>query len=159
QLAPASLEESLPPAVAGQKGVSLEVGEDLPLVMTDPGMLERVVANLVANAVRFSAGKPVRILAHETPDTVEVLIVDQGPGVPEAQRGRMFEPFQRLDDSSSGGLGLGLAVARGLGEAIGVRITAEDTPGGGLTMVLVVPRAVVSTGSTTESTDERSVNG
>jgi two-component system sensor histidine kinase KdpD len=53
----------------------------------------------------------------------------------------MFEPFQRLDDTGSGGLGLGLAVARGLAEALDGSLTAEDTPGGGLTMVLSVPRA------------------
>lgn len=138
-----SLEEVLPLAVAGLPPgtVSLEVSESLPLVRTDPGLLERVVANVVANAVRASAGAPVRVLAHELPDVVEVLVVDCGPGVPPAQRERMFEPFQRLDDTSGGGLGLGLAVARGLADAVGAELTAEDTPGGGLTMVLSVPRA------------------
>ncbi|WP_091051277.1 DUF4118 domain-containing protein [Nocardioides sp. YR527] len=138
-----SLEESLPLAVAGLPpgAVSFEVGEDTPLVRTDPGLLERVVANLVANSVRVSSGEPVRILAHVTPETVEVMIVDRGPGVPEGQRERMFEPFQRLDDTSPGGLGLGLAVARGLSEALGVELSADDTPGGGLTMALAVPRA------------------
>ncbi|MBO0691762.1 MAG: ATP-binding protein, partial [Acidimicrobiaceae bacterium] len=64
-----------------------------------------------------------------------------GSGVPAEAREQMFEPFQRLDDTSPGGLGLGLAVARGLSEAIGARLSAEDTPGGGLTMILAVPRA------------------
>jgi two-component system sensor histidine kinase KdpD len=144
-----SLDESLPLAIAGLPpgSVALEVGEDAPLVRTDSALLERVVANVVGNAVRASgqgpdAGEPVRVLAHVTPETVEVMIVDRGPGVPAAQRERMFEPFQRLDDTSPGGLGLGLAVARGLSETLGVRLTAEDTPGGGLTMVLAVPRAV-----------------
>ncbi|MER6974364.1 ATP-binding protein [Nocardioides sp. NPDC000445] len=144
-----SLDESLPLAIAGLPpgSVTLEVGEDAPLVRTDSALLEQVVANVVGNAVRASsqgpsAGEPVRVLAHVTPETVEVMIVDRGPGVPAAQRERMFEPFQRLDDTSPGGLGLGLAVARGLSEALGVRLTAEDTPGGGLTMVLAVPRAV-----------------
>lgn len=137
-----SLEEVLPLAVAGQTGVSLELDESTPMVVTDSGLLERVVANLVSNAVRVSAGKPVRVLAHVLPDTVEVMVVDQGPGVAPALRERMFEPFQRLDDTSPGGLGLGLAVARGLTEAVGGTLSAEDTPGGGLTMVLSVPRAV-----------------
>ena len=142
-LEPVSLEEVLPMALAGQpaEAVSFEVAEDTPLVRTDPGLLERVVANLVTNAVRASSGTAVRVLAHVLADVVEVIVVDRGPGVPEAQRERMFEPFQRLDDTSPGGLGLGLAVARGLSEAVGVRIWAEDTPGGGLTMVLAVPRA------------------
>ena len=138
-----SLEESLPMAVSGLPpgSIAFEVGEDTPLVRTDSGLLERIVANLVSNAVRVSTGEPVRVLAHETPETVEVMIVDRGPGVPEEQRERMFEPFQRLDDTSAGGLGLGLAVAKGLSEALGIRLSAEDTPGGGLTMVVAVPRA------------------
>jgi len=138
-----SLEEILPLAVAGQPAdaVTLEVDESAPLVHTDAGLLERVVANLVSNAVRVSGGTPVRVLAHVLPETVDVLVVDRGPGVPEDRRSRMFEPFQRLDDTSAGGLGLGLAVARGLTEAVGGTLSAEDTPGGGLTMVLSVPRA------------------
>ena len=109
------------------------------MVRTDAGLLERVVANLVGNAVRVSHGLPVRVLAHVLPESVEIMVVDRGPGVPPDQRERMFEPFQRLDDTSPGGLGLGLAVARGLTEAIGGSISAEDTPGGGLTMVLRDP--------------------
>lgn len=138
-----SLEEVLPLAVAGHPPgmVVLDVEESLPLVRTDAGLLERVVANLVGNAVRVSAGEPVRVLAHVLPDAIEILVVDRGPGVPPAQRDRMFEPFQRLGDTSAGGLGLGLAVARGLTEAVGGRLNAEDTPGGGLTMILAVPRA------------------
>jgi two-component system sensor histidine kinase KdpD len=138
-----SLEEILPLAVAGHPpgAVSLELDETAPLVHTDAGLLERVVANLVTNAVRASGGETVRVLAHVLPDSVEVLVVDRGPGVSEAMRERMFEPFQRLDDTSPGGLGLGLAVARGLTEAMGGTLTAEDTPGGGLTMVLSIPRA------------------
>ena len=100
-----------------------------------------MVANLVTNAVRASRGETVRVLAHVLPETVEVLVVDRGPGVAPALRDRMFEPFQRLDDTTPGGLGLGLAVARGLTEAMDGTLSAEDTPGGGLTMVLSVPRA------------------
>jgi two-component system sensor histidine kinase KdpD len=138
-----SLEEVLPLAAAGHPSgaVRLEVDESVPMVRTDAGLLERVVANLVTNAVRASGGEPVRVLAQVLPESVEILVVDRGPGVPPAQRERMFEPFQRLDDTGSGGLGLGLAVARGLAEALDGSLTAEDTPGGGLTMVLSVPRA------------------
>jgi two-component system sensor histidine kinase KdpD len=138
-----SLDEVLPLAVAGHAPglVRLEVEEPAPLVTTDSGLLERVVANLVDNAVRHSAGTPVRVLAQVLPETVEVIVVDQGPGVPPDVRERMFEPFQRLGDTTTGGLGLGLAVARGLTEALGGSLSAEDTPGGGLTMVLALPRA------------------
>jgi two-component system sensor histidine kinase KdpD len=138
-----SLEEVLPLAVAGPPpgAVHLDLVESTPLVLTDAGLLERVVANVVGNAVRVSAGTPVRVLAHVLPETVEVMVVDQGPGVEPAQRERMFEPFQRLSDAAPGGLGLGLAVAQGLSRAIGGRLSAEDTPGGGLTMVLSLPRA------------------
>jgi len=138
-----SLEEILPLAVTGHTPgtVVLELDETAPLVHTDAGLLERVVANLVANAVRASRGETVRVLAHVLPESVEVLVVDRGPGVDPALRERMFDPFQRLDDTSPGGLGLGLAVARGLTEAMGGMLTAEDTPGGGLTMVLSIPRS------------------
>lgn len=147
-----SLDEVLPLALAGQPpgAVSLEVEESVPMVSTDAGLLERVVANLVANAVRVSDAHPVRVLAHVLPDSVEIMVVDRGPGVPPDLRERMFEPFQRLGDGSPGGLGLGLAVARGLAEAVGGSLSAEDTPGGGLTMVLSVPRATSGT-----STDAR----
>jgi two-component system sensor histidine kinase KdpD len=138
-----SLEEVLPLAVAGQPAgsVTLELDESAPLVRTDAGLLERVVANLVSNAVRASRGVPVRVLADVLADEVAILVVDRGPGVPQELRQRMFEPFQRLDDTGAGGLGLGLAVARELTMAVGGTLTAEDTPGGGLTMVLTVPRA------------------
>jgi two-component system sensor histidine kinase KdpD len=72
---------------------------------------------------------------------VQLRVADAGPGVPDDRKATMFEPFQRLDDTSVDGLGLGLAVASGLASAVGARIAAEDTPGGGLTMVLTVPRA------------------
>lgn len=136
-----SLEEVLPPAVSGHPdgAVQLELDETSPLVRTDPGLLERVVANLVANAVRLSRGTPVRVLGRVCDGTVEVLVVDRGPGLRPEHRERMFEPFQRLGDTSPGGLGLGLAVARGLTDALGGTLVAEDTPGGGLTMVLAVP--------------------
>ena len=142
-----SLDEVLPLAISGHEPdvVRLEVDEPAPLVTTDAGLLERVVANLVGNAVKHAPGSPVRVLAHVLPDTVEVMVVDRGPGIPPEERDRMFEPFQRLDDTGSGGLGLGLAVARGLTEALGGTLSAEDTPGGGLTMVLSLPRAGTAT--------------
>ncbi|WP_245885556.1 DUF4118 domain-containing protein [Xylanimonas oleitrophica] len=140
-LRPVSLEEVVLLAVEPWLGdVDLDVPEDLPLVRTDPGLLERVVANLVSNAVRHSGARP-RVVAGTGHDDVVVRVVDTGPGVPDARKATMFEPFQRLGDASGTGLGLGLAVADGLADAVGAAVTAEDTPGGGLTMVVTVPVA------------------
>lgn len=138
----ASLEEVVPIAVEPWlSDLALDVPEDLPLVHTDPGLFERVVANVVSNAVRHSPpGAKVLFTASATRAAVELRIADSGPGVPDDRKATMFEPFQRLDDTSVNGLGLGLAVASGLADAVGARIAAEDTPGGGLTMVLTVPR-------------------
>ena len=139
-----SLDEVVPLATEGfgPDRVDVDVPETLPLVSTDPGLLERVVANIVSNAVRHSAdGAPVRVLASATHDRVELRIIDTGAGVSDDLKARMFEPFQRLGESSPDGLGLGLAVAHGLAEAVGVELTADDTPGGGLTMVVSIPLA------------------
>lgn len=145
-LEPVSLEEILQQALRGvpDEAVRDETDESLPLVLTDAGLLERAVANLVENAVRHSPrATPVRLCAAVVPEgTLQLRIVDRGPGVEEADRNRMFMPFQRLGDAPDGaGVGLGLAVARGLTEAVGATVEAEDTPGGGLTMVLSVPLA------------------
>jgi two-component system, OmpR family, sensor histidine kinase KdpD len=139
-----SLDEVVPLAVDDYSPdvVHLDVPEDLPLVMTDGGLLERVVANLVSNAVRHSpAGSPVTVNAAALADRIVLRVVDAGPGVPDDLKDHLFEPFQRLGDTSGGGLGLGLAVASGLCAAIGAELVAEDTPGGGLTMIVTVPRA------------------
>jgi two-component system sensor histidine kinase KdpD len=90
----------------------------------------------------------VRLLAGEVADEqgrhVQIRVVDHGPGVPEDDREAMFAPFQRLGDIPQGaGVGLGLAVARGLAEAVDATIEVEDTPGGGLTFIVTVPVAAV----------------
>jgi two-component system sensor histidine kinase KdpD len=140
-----SLDEVVPFAVEPVAGhVDLAVPDDLPLVRTDPGLLERVVANVVANAVRFSPGE-VRVTAAATRDGVELRVVDRGPGLDDDAKARMFEPFQRLGDES-GGVGLGLAVAQGFARAVGATVVPEDTPGGGLTMVVTVPAASTTSG-------------
>ncbi len=142
----ASLEEVVPGVVEPYgRSVRLEVPEDLPLVHTDPGLLERVLDNVTSNAVRHSpAGERVLVLASASDHDVEVRVVDRGPGVSEADRAAIFEPFRRLSDSHPEGVGLGLAVADGLARAVGAELSAEDTPGGGLTMVLRIPREEVA---------------
>jgi K+-sensing histidine kinase KdpD len=124
-------------------GVQVDVPDDLPLALIDAGLLERVVANLVDNARRFSPpGSTVHVSgSFDPPQSVVLRIADSGPGVAEKDRDRMFAPFQRLDDRSKGGVGLGLALARGFTEAMGGTITPSGTPGGGLTMTLSLPVA------------------
>ena len=115
-------------------GERVKVG-NLPAALVDPGLLERVLANLLANALRHS--DVVTVTGEEAGRRVTLRVADQGPGVPVADRTRMFEPFQRLGDTPAGdGVGLGLAVARGLTEAQGGSLIVEDAPGGGLVMVL-----------------------
>ena len=139
---PVGLEEVLPAAVrsiaAADGAIELDVSESLPRVYADPGLLERALANVLENAVRFSPpGQPARVTAGAVDGVVDVRVVDRGPGVPAAERERLFVPFQRLGDSPHGeGVGLGLAVAKGFVEAMGGEIEVEDTPGGGLTIVL-----------------------
>jgi len=141
-----SVDEVIQQALRGvpQSTVQDETDDDLPLVLTDAGLLERAVANLVENAVRYSPeDHPVRLSAAVVPGRMlQIRIVDRGPGVAAEDRETMFKPFQRLGDVPAGsGVGLGLAVARGLTEAVGASLEAEDTPGGGLTMVVSVPLA------------------
>jgi two-component system sensor histidine kinase KdpD len=121
--------------------VRLEVPADLPEVLADPGLLERVVANLVDNALRHGGGCPVTVRGSTHADRVELRVVDTGPGVARGQADRLFAPFQRLGDREPRGLGLGLSVARGFTEAMGGTLTAEDTPGGGLTLAITLPAA------------------
>jgi two-component system, OmpR family, sensor histidine kinase KdpD len=124
--------------------VRVDVPDDLPLALADPGLLERVIANLAGNAVRHAPSGPVAVTAGPLDDRVEVRVVDHGPGIAPADQERIFAAFQRLGDSPAGqGVGLGLAVARGLTEAMGGTVTAEDTPGGGLTMAVTLPVAPV----------------
>jgi two-component system sensor histidine kinase KdpD len=128
---------------AAARDVVVEVPDTLPEVKVDPGILERVIANLTANALRYSpAGSPPLLSASALADRVELRIVDRGPGIPEADRERVFVPFQRLGDTDNTvGVGLGLALSRGLAEAMGGTLDPEDTPGGGLTMALSLPAA------------------
>lgn len=120
--------------------VVLDIPDDLPHVLVDPGLLERVLANLLDNALRHTPpGAAVTLRARVVYDQVCCDVIDHGPGVTSVQREQMFAPFQRLSDRSAGGIGLGLAVARGFTEAMNGELTPHDTPGGGLSMRLSLP--------------------
>jgi len=118
--------------------VVVDVPDALPPILADPGLLERVLANLLANAIRHSpAGAPPHVTASRLGERVEVRVVDRGPGIPPDDWERVFLPFQRLGDTDNTvGVGLGLALSRGLTEVMGGSLSPEETPGGGLTMVV-----------------------
>jgi two-component system sensor histidine kinase KdpD len=109
--------------------------------MVDPPIMERVIANVTANALRYSPrGSPPLLTASARGDRIELRVVDRGPGVAQADRNRMFAPFERLGDTgTTTGVGLGLAVSRGLTEAMAGTLGPEQPPGGGLTMAISVP--------------------
>lgn len=139
-----ALEEVLPGALADIPAVEVHGEmENMPPLLADPPLLERVIANLVGNAARYSPpGARVLVTASVLAGRAELRVVDRGPGLPASGRDRIFEPFQRLGDTdNTNGPGLGLALARGLTEAMNGTLTPEDTPGGGLTMVVSLPLA------------------
>jgi two-component system sensor histidine kinase KdpD len=132
-----SLDDLGPPG----RSVTVNIPEDLPEVAVDPAILERVISNVIANALRYSPpGTPPTLTGSVLQERVELKIIDRGPGVPESQRNDMFVPFQRMGDTdNTTGVGLGLALSRGLTEAMGGTLEPDETPGGGLTMTLSLP--------------------
>jgi two-component system sensor histidine kinase KdpD len=121
------------------RAVTVDVPESLPFVRADPALLERSVANLLENAIKHGHGAPVAVAGATEGDLVRIVVMDGGRGIPPDERPRAFEPFQRLGDANRTGVGLGLAVARGFVDAMGGRLTLEDTPGGGLTARIDLP--------------------
>src|SRR5580700_751608 len=136
--------DGLPPPVPA---VAVHCPPGLPRVMADPPLMERVIVNVTANALRYSpAGSPPLLTAGARGDRVELRVIDRGPGIPAAERDRAFLPFQRLGATgSTTGVGLGLTVSRGLTEAMGGTLTPEETPGGGLTMTISLPAVAQAT--------------
>ncbi|HEX6221631.1 MAG TPA: ATP-binding protein [Acidimicrobiia bacterium] len=119
--------------------LSMDTEVELPDVSTDPALLERIVENLVRNALDHSPPEtPVRVTAGMVGDRIDLRIIDRGPGIDPDTRQMVFEPYRTLDDSHMAGVGLGLAVAKGLADALGHQIMVDDTPGGGTTMILSV---------------------
>ncbi|WP_188302269.1 ATP-binding protein [Streptomyces sp. CBMA123] len=132
--------DSLPDPYAPVQPLDLDTA---PPVLADPPLLERVLANVITNALRYNApGAPVLVTASHHADQVEIRVIDRGPGIAPEDRDRVFLPFQRLGDTdNTTGVGLGLALSRGLAEAMGGSLEVEDTPGGGTTMLLTLPAA------------------
>jgi len=127
----------------GPAEVELDLADDLRPMLADAGLLQRVVVNLLANAVRHSPdGERVRVAASTFRGRTELRVVDRGPGIPPERRDEVFTPFQRLGDTDNEtGLGLGLALSKGFVEGMDGSLEVEDTPGGGLTMVVTLPTA------------------
>jgi K+-sensing histidine kinase KdpD len=129
---------------AAREGVSdpatvrLAIDPDLPMVQADAAQLERAFANLIENAIRYGAGRPVSARSRVVEGRVVVRVVDQGPGIPERDWQRIFAPFQRGDGAKTG-TGLGLAIARGFVEANGGEIAIESLPGQGTSFVVSFP--------------------
>jgi signal transduction histidine kinase len=151
-LRPTAIDEVAPVALRGLDGgasVRLLVPDRLPLVRTDPGLLERVLANLFANALTYSPpGLPPALRARQEGSSVVLEITDHGPGVPDELKPRMFEPFERLQARNTGtGVGLGLAVVKGFVDTMGGEVAAADTPGGGLTIRVTLPGAAAAAGA------------
>jgi two-component system sensor histidine kinase KdpD len=123
--------------------VVVDVARDLPTAVADAGLFERVVANVVLNALEHSPpDTSVRVEATSVADRAVLRVVDRGPGVPADEgRDRMFDPFQRLHDHGTAGVGLGLAIARGFMSAMNGELAVDDTPGGGLAVTLSLPLA------------------
>jgi two-component system sensor histidine kinase KdpD len=147
-LQPVAVEEAVLAALAGlgprASLVDLQLDQTLPPVQADPALLERAVANVIDNALRWSPPDQfVRVEAGAFDDRIDLRVVDRGPGIPLAMREEVFAPFQRLGDTKAGtGVGLGLAVARGFVQAMRGTVEIEDTAGGGATVVITLPAAL-----------------
>ncbi len=137
---PTSVEEVLAEALTiGAGRVELDIPDDLPPALVDPGLLERVVGNLVDNSRRYLRDdQSVVIRAEQVGDRLHLAVIDHGPGIPPERFNEVFTPFQRFDDRNHAGVGLGLAIARGFLEAMDGHLVPSATPGGGLTMTIDV---------------------
>jgi two-component system, OmpR family, sensor histidine kinase KdpD len=141
---PEVIEAALRSLSGGSGPVEVHAEAELPEVLADHSLLERAVANVVDNARRYSpADSPITISADEIGDDVHLCVADRGPGIPPERRESVTAPFQRLDDRSGIGVGLGLSIVEGFVRAMGGRLLLDDTPGGGLTVTIVLRVAPV----------------
>jgi two-component system sensor histidine kinase KdpD len=127
----------------GERPIRIDVPADLPLVSVDGLLVEQVLVNLLENAARYTpAGTPIEIAAGEVGTSVEVRVADRGPGLPPGAEERVFEKFYRgsaARPDGRRGVGLGLAIGRGIIEAHGGRIAARNRPDGGAEFVITLP--------------------
>lgn len=156
-LRPTTIDDVILPALdelsLGPDQVELDLDPDLPTVDVDQALLVRVVVNLLTNAENYNPpGSRIRVSTSRLGDTLEIRVMDHGPGIPDERKEKMFEPFQhRGDITKFGGLGLGLAIAKGFTEGMRGTLSAEDTPGGGLTMVVALPITGATAGGASAS--------
>jgi signal transduction histidine kinase len=126
--------------IAIAKNVALDLPSSAGEALGDPGATTRIVSNLVDNALKFApASTRVRLRARPLDDAVAIDVEDEGPGIPDASRGRIFEPFFRLDRERSGA-GLGLAIARSLARAQKATISVTSASPKGSCFTLTLPR-------------------
>jgi len=126
---------------ASQQRIDVTMPETLPPVLADPVLLEQVLTNLLDNARRYAEGSPIALVAREQGDTVELRVIDHGPGIPLPERERVFDQFYRLKAGGRRpeGTGMGLAICRGIVAALEGSLRVETTPGGGATFILSLP--------------------
>jgi two-component system sensor histidine kinase KdpD len=123
--------------------IDVRIPETVPPVLADPVLLEQVLANLLDNAVRYTEGSPIALVGRQIDDSVELRVIDHGPGIPVPERERIFDQFYRLKGGGRRpeGTGMGLAICRGIVAALRGGLRVETTPGGGATFILTLPVA------------------
>ncbi|HZJ47737.1 MAG TPA: ATP-binding protein, partial [Acidimicrobiia bacterium] len=145
QLEPLDLKALIEGSVAGIPDAHRVSVDCKPITLrSDPDHLERIIINLAENALRYAPTEPVEVIATEDAGSVTLSVVDHGPGIPAEQRDRVFERFTQLGPTSTrkqGGTGLGLAIVRGLVTALNGTVRVQDTPGGGTTFQVWLPKA------------------
>jgi two-component system sensor histidine kinase KdpD len=127
----------------GNRPVEIQLPDDLPVVAMDLVLMTQVVMNLLDNAHKYApAESTIEVSATTDNDWLSLEVADRGPGVPEHDLKRVFDKFYRIPiPEGAGGTGLGLSICKGIVEAHGGRIRAENRTGGGLRIVIVLPIA------------------
>jgi two-component system sensor histidine kinase KdpD len=124
----------------GDRPLTIRIPDDLPLVSVDPVLFEQVFVNMLENAVKYTPGKtPIEIAAERTATGVAIDVADRGPGLPAGQESRVFEKFYRGREIRAPGVGLGLAICRGIVEAHGGTVVAQNRPEGGALFRIALP--------------------